>query len=114
MVRQHGADGRAQQGGEMARQRRHQQHARLRRRDILLEMQQRAERRRVRRLLPHLDLAVADGDGADAERRPGVGEADARDQFISRGQVADRRIVGEERLVTGGERHASPTPVSAP
>ena len=59
---QHGADGAAQQRREMARQRRDQQHARLLGVDVLLEMQERAERRDMRRLLAHLDLAVADGD----------------------------------------------------
>ena len=85
---QHGAHGAAQQRREMAGQRRHQQHARLRGRDVLLEVQQRAERRHLRRLLAHLDLAVADGDAVDAERRARVGQAGARDQLVGRGEVA--------------------------
>ena len=85
---QHGPHGAAQQRREMAGQRRDQQHARLRGVDVLLEMQQRAERRDMRGLLAHRDLAVADRDLVDAERRPLVGEAGARDQFIGRGQIA--------------------------
>ena len=75
----------------MARQRRDQQHARLRAVDVLLEMQQRAERRDMRRLLGHRDLAVADHDAVDAEGRALVGQAGARDQLVGRGQVAERR-----------------------
>ena len=90
---QHGAHGGAQQRGEMAGQRRHHQHARLRHLDVLLEMQQRAERRDVRALLAHLDLAVADHDPVDPERRPRVREAGARDQLVGRGEVADRAML---------------------
>ncbi len=70
---QHGAHGAAQQRGEMARQRRHQQNARLLGLDVLLEMQQRAEWRDMRGLLAHLHLAVADDDLVDAEGRPRSG-----------------------------------------
>ncbi len=73
-------------------------------------MQQRAERRRVRRLLAHLDLAIADGDGVDAEGRAGMGEAGARDQLVGRGEIADGRMVGEQRLAAGADRHAGPGP----
>ena len=95
VVGQHGAHGGAQQRREMPGQRRHQKDARLRGGDVLLEMQQRAERRRRRGLLAHFHLAVADGDCVDAERRPRVGEAGARDQFIDRGEIAHRRMVGQ-------------------
>ena len=78
----------------MARQRRDQQHARLLGVDVLLEMQQRAERRDMRGLLAHLDLAVADGDVGDAERRAVVGQARARDQLIGGGQIAHDAVAG--------------------
>ena len=71
----------------MARQRRHQQHARLLGLDVLPEVQQRAERRDMRGLLAHLHLAVADADLADAEGRPCVGQAGARDQLAGRREV---------------------------
>ena len=76
----------------MPRQRRHDHHARLGRLDVLLEMQQRAERRDVRHLFGDLDLAVADHDAVDAVIRPGMGQARARDQLIGRGQVAGWRM----------------------
>ena len=66
------------------------------RRDVLLEMQERAERRLVRRLLMHLDLAIADRDAVDGEWRPRMGEPRARDQLIDGGQIAQCRIVGEQ------------------
>ena len=88
---QHGAHGGAQQRGEMAGQRRDQQHARLRLVDVLLEMQQRAERRHIGGLLGHRHLAVADHDAVDAVRRTGMGQAGARDQLIGSGEIAERR-----------------------
>ena len=48
----------------------------------------------MRRLLAHLDLAIADRDAVDAERRPRMGEAGARDQLIDGGEIAHRRMVG--------------------
>ena len=107
---QHGAHGGAQQRREMAGQRRDQQHARLRLLDVLLEMQQRAERRDVGGLLGHRDLAVADRDAVDAVRRARVGQAGARDQLIGRGQVAQDMIVEgvqpRRRYGEAGERTA--------
>ena len=79
----------------MPGQRRDEHHARLLGLDILLEMQQRAERRDMRRLFAHLDLAVADRHVVDAESRPGVGQPGAGDQFIGRGEVADGAVAGK-------------------
>ena len=50
---QHHLHGVAQQSGEMARHRRHQQNARVRARMVLAEVEQRSERRVVGRLLGH-------------------------------------------------------------
>ena len=49
----------------MPRQRRHQENARLRLIDILLEMEQSSERGDVSDLLAHLDIAVADHYGVE-------------------------------------------------
>ena len=78
----------------MPGQRRDNHHARLLGLDILLEMQERAERRHMRRLFPHLDVAVAHGDMVDAERRPAVSEPCAGDQFVGRREVADGAVAG--------------------
>ena len=106
---QHGLHRRPQQRGEMARQRRHQQHARLLGGDVFLEMQQRAERRGQRRLLAHLDIAIADGDRVDAEGRARMRQARARDQLIDGGEIAQRRVIA--RAAAGRRtscRHAGP------
>jgi len=87
---QHGAHCVTQQGREVARERRHQQHARPRRLDVLLEMQQRAERRDSLAHLAHRYLAVADRHPVDAERRAYVGEPRARDQLVGGGEIAQR------------------------
>jgi hypothetical protein len=62
MLRQQRAHGRAQERREMAGERRHHENPRLRRRDVLLEVQKRPERSAHCRLFPYLDFAVADGD----------------------------------------------------
>src|SRR5579883_3670128 len=72
---EHGANGRAQERGEMPRQRRDQEYRRLRLLGVLLEMQQRAEWGDFRKLLLHLQVTVADLDLADPERRPHVAQA---------------------------------------
>ena len=108
VIGQHGAHRRPQQRGEVAGQRRYQQHARLCRRHIFFEVKQRAERRLVRGFLAHFDLAVADVNRADAKGRPGVGQSHPRHQLVSRGQIADGGIFGDERLTAGGERHGRP------
>ena len=97
MLRQHGAHGVAQQRREMPGQGSDQQHARLRGLDILLEMQERAERRDQRRLLAHGDLAVADHHAVDAVRRPLMRQPRPRDQLVScaqAGQMRDMRLAG--------------------
>src|SRR4051812_49819561 len=53
VLRQHRAYRAAHERGEMAGQRRNQEHARLRGIDVLLEVQERAEGRRQRGLLIH-------------------------------------------------------------
>ena len=99
----------AQQRREMAGERRHHEHARLGHCDVLLEMQERAEGRARGRLFPHFDFAVTDIDVGDAERRPGVREARARNQFVSGAQIA-MDIVAEQRLRAGRKRHGRPGP----
>ena len=78
----------AQQRGEMAGQRRDDQHARLRALDVLAEAQQRAERRLQDASSRHGDLAVADRDRPDAVGRAVVGQAGAREQLAGRRGVA--------------------------
>jgi hypothetical protein len=108
MFGQHGAHGGAQQGGEMAGQRRHQQHARLRLLDVLFEMQQGRERCHVGGFFGDRHLAVADHDAVDAVRRAGVGEPRARDQLIGGGEIAERRRPRRavEPFAHGFRRHA--------
>ncbi len=79
----------------MARQRGDQQDRRLRLLDVLLEVQERAERRDIGELLAHLHVAVADLDLIDAEGRPLVGEAGARDQLVGGGEIAQMRGAGD-------------------
>ena len=104
VLRQHRAHGRAQQRREVAGQRRDQQDARLRLLDVLLEVQQGAERRDMRRLLGDRDLPVADRHPVDPERRALVGEPRARDQLIGRREIAQRRRADR----TGKEPAAKP------
>ena len=80
--------------------------------DVLLEMQQRAERRDMRGLLAHLDLAVAGGDVRDAERRAVVGEAGARDQLVGRREIAHRAVAGhaDAGMAERTGRHARKRP----
>ena len=75
MLGQHGAHRGAQQRREMSRQRRDQQHARLRHVDVLLEMEERPERRDEARLLAHRHFAVADRHRAQCRRAAGGGSA---------------------------------------
>ncbi len=84
---------RAQERREMARERRDQEDARLCRVDVLAEPQQRGERRGVGGLFEHRDLAVSHRHGIDAEGRPGVREARARDQLIGGAEVAQGGVV---------------------
>jgi hypothetical protein len=63
-------------------------------------MQERAEGRARGRLFPNFDFAVTDIDVGNAERRPGVRETRARNQFLGGAQVA-LNIVAEQRLRTG-------------
>ena len=116
MFGEHGAHGGAQQRGEMAGQRRDQQHARLRLVDVLLEMQQRAERRHVGRFLGHRHLAVAHHDAVDAVRRPLMGEPGARDQLIGGGEIAERRRPRRavEPLAHAPRRHSGQARAPAP
>ena len=46
----------------------------------------------------------------DAEWRAGMGQAGAGDQLIDRGEVAHRRMVGEQRRAAGIGHHARPGP----
>src|SRR6266436_318073 len=62
----------AKQGCEMPRHRRDQEHTRLNRSQILLEAQQGAERRPMSGNLTHCGDAIADPDGAYAERGTAV------------------------------------------
>ena len=84
------AHGAAQQRGEVAGQRRDEQHLRqrggLRRAVALPEVEQRAERRDVGRLLGDHDVAATDLDRVDAPRRTLVGEPDATEQLVPGGR----------------------------
>ncbi len=96
----------------MARQRRDQEHTRLRRVDILLEVQKRSERRGQRGVLVDRDLAVADGHTIDPEGGTGVGQPGAREELVGRGQVPQHGVVGNahQRLAErpqGGARPAA-------
>ena len=92
VILQQGLHGAAQQRCEMAGHRRHQQQARLLRRILLLEMQQRAERRRVGDLLGHLQFPVADQHLVDAVRRAGIGQRGARDQLQRGGEPSEQPV----------------------
>jgi hypothetical protein len=94
----------------MAGQRRHNEHARLRRRYVLPKVQKRTERRARRCLFRHLHIAIADGDVSNAKRRPRVGEAGARDQFVGCGQIAPNVAIAEQRPIAGGFSHGRPRP----
>ena len=74
----------AQQGREMAGERRHQQHLRLRRRAFLGEAQQRAERRGQHLFLVHRHDLVAGLDLLDAEGRPAMAERRPAHHFAER------------------------------
>ena len=87
--RLHGA---AQQGGEMAGHRRHQQQPWLLRRILLLEVQERAERGGEGDFLGYLQLLIADQYPVDAVGRPMIGEGGARDQFERRGEPAKQSV----------------------
>ena len=74
VVGEHGARGVVQQCGEVARQRRHDQHLRAQRvlglaQVVAHEALQRAEGQRVHRDLAHRHLALADAHRIDAERQ---------------------------------------------
>ena len=101
----------AQQGGEMPRHRRYQENARLRPRRLLLEAQQRTKRRLVNSRLAYSSLAAADRDGVDAESRPMMTEARARDKLAEGGSGAQEsmarhpwRRLGECRGSQFGDR----------
>ena len=54
----------------------------------------------------HRNLAIADQNGVDAERPALVGQADARDDLIGRGQVAQQSMVGQlDQWPPGPRRH---------
>ncbi len=89
VLRQHRLDGVAQERREVARERRDQQHARLRGADVLGETQQRAERCRVHRFLDDRQFLVADRDGVDPEGRAHVGQPRARNQLVGGREVLD-------------------------
>jgi glutathione S-transferase len=71
----------AQQRRKVAGHWRHQQHARLRRRICLAEMQQRAERRREHDFLGHLQFLISNQHLVDAVSRARVGRRCPRDQL---------------------------------
>ena len=92
----------------MARQRRHDQHPRLRGVDVLGEVQQLAEGQVERDLLGHRHVAVADPDRGDAEARPGMRELEAREQ-LERGRaiVAPRQGQRAREASSGPSRRAA-------
>jgi hypothetical protein len=87
--RLHGA---AQQRGEMAGHRRHQQHARLLGPVLLPEMQERAERGGEGDFLGDLQFLIADHHPVDAVGGPVIGEGGARDQFERCGEPPERPL----------------------
>ena len=96
VIDEHRADGAGEQRREVPRQRRHDQDARLWRVDILGEVEELAEGQVERDLLRHGDIAIADADAVDVERRPRVGELKARDHREGGHEVAAERT-GEAR-----------------
>ena len=88
--RLHGA---AQQRRKMAGHRRHQQQARLFRRILFLEAQQRAEWRRVDNFFRDRQFPVAHQHAVDAVGRPRIGERGARDQ-LERRRKPPKQLVG--------------------
>ncbi len=73
--------------------------------DILFEAQQRAERGDMRGLLGDRDLAVARHYGGDAKGRPLMRQPGPGDQLIGGGEIAERRMVGQQRhRPTGGRQ----------
>ncbi len=91
---QHRAHGAAQQGREMARHRRHQQHPRLRRLHVLFKAQQGAERRAVDLDLAHRDRPVGDLDMVDAKGRAAMAQPGAGDQLTEGGDGALHCVAG--------------------
>ena len=93
---QHRADGGAQQRCEVSRHRRDDEHARERRVDVLLEVQQRRERRRVGNDFLDRHRRIADLHRIDAERRAGVTDPGARQHLVARRDLP--HAVRRERL----------------
>ena len=87
----------------MARKRRHEQHARLRLIDILLEVQERPERCCGKRLLGHFDMAVADANRRDAIGRARVRQPRTRNELAGRGKIPYPRAI----TVPGEWRHCA-------
>jgi hypothetical protein len=95
--------GAAQQGGEMPRHLRYQENARLRPRRLLREAQQRAKRRLVNGSLAYRSLATANRDGVDAESRPVMTEARARDK-LAEGRSGAQESMARHPWHRQGER----------
>jgi hypothetical protein len=71
----------AKQGRKMPRHRRYQENARLHRRHLLLEAQQRTERRAVNDRLAHGDTTICDLDRVDTKSGPTMTETRAGDKL---------------------------------
>ncbi len=106
VVAQQRLDRAAQQGGEMARQRRHQKHLGLGRLETVLgEMDQIAEGQPGRHLLDHRIVAVADPDAVDAEGRTFMGDLGAvGDLQQGEGAAGQDHAVGRHRAAQSERR----------
>ena len=91
---QQGLRGAAQQGREMAGHRRHQQHPRLRRLQLLFKMQQGAEWGVVGFHLAHGNRPVCDHDMVDAKGRPAMAQPGAGNHFAKCGNSALQCVAG--------------------
>ena len=91
VIREHGADGGAQERREVARHGRDQEHARLVARNVLPEAQQGPEGRPVHDVLAHGNVAPVHADAIDAVRRALVGETGPRDHLEARRRAVEPR-----------------------
>ena len=97
VVAQHGLDGAAQQGREVARQRGDDQHCRLVAAFFLAEVQQVAKRMRGHDLLGDADLCIIERDAADPEIGPVVRQAGVGQQLHRRRRASHERKILDQR-----------------
>ncbi len=112
VVGEHRLNGVAQQGREVPRHGREQEHARLHRLDVLPEVQQRPERRAMEDLLAHRDVLAADPGRGDVEGGALVGQVGEREHLDRGGGPAHRQPVVERlaHLLEGRQRRRGRRP----